>query len=61
MRAWETPNGTGPPAATLDPYLEVQVVERRADWARILCSNGWEAWVDGRRLLVADGSAAATR
>jgi hypothetical protein len=56
MRAWETPNGTGPPAATLDPYLEVQVVERRNDWARIVCSNGWEAWVDGRRLLVADGS-----
>jgi hypothetical protein len=56
MRAWETPNGTGPPAATLDPYLEVQVVERRADWARILCSNGWVAWVDGRRLLVADGT-----
>ena len=55
-RAWETPNGTGPPAATLDPYLEVQVVERRADWARIVCSNGWEAWVDGRRLLVADGA-----
>ena len=56
MRAWETPNGTGPAAATLDPYLEVQVVERRADWARIMCSNGWGAWVDGRRLLVADGT-----
>jgi hypothetical protein len=56
MRAWETPNGSGPPAATLDPYLEVQVVERRADWARIVCSNGWGAWVDGRRLLVADGA-----
>jgi hypothetical protein len=56
MRAWDTPNGTGPPAATLDPYLEVQVIERRADWARIVCSNGWGAWVDGRRLVAADGA-----
>jgi hypothetical protein len=55
MRAWETPDGTGPPAATLDAHLEVQVVERRADWARIVCSNGWGAWVDARRLLAAGG------
>jgi hypothetical protein len=26
-------------------------VERRTDWARIVCSNGWTAWVDARRLV----------
>ena len=50
-RAWETPDGSGPAAARLDPGLEVQVVERKDDWAKILCSNGWAAWVDGRRLV----------
>lgn len=56
-RAWETPDGSGPAAARLDPGLEVQVVERKDDWAKILCSNGWEAWVDGRKLV---GMTAAT-
>jgi len=32
----------------LDPGLPVQLAERRGDWARVVCSNGWEAWVDGR-------------
>jgi hypothetical protein len=29
------------------------VTERQDDWARIQCSNGWEAWVDGRQLGLA--------
>jgi hypothetical protein len=41
--------------ATLDPGLEVQVVERRAHLAHIICSNGWTTWVDAR-LLVTDGT-----
>ena len=34
----------------LDPGLEVQVLEQQGDWAKILCSNGWSAWVDARQL-----------
>jgi hypothetical protein len=35
----------------LDPGLDVQVVDQRGDWAKVLCSNGWSAWVDARQLL----------
>jgi hypothetical protein len=35
----------------LDPGLDVQVVEQQGEWAKILCSNGWSAWVDARQLL----------
>ena len=38
-------------AARLDGGLDVQQLERKGDWARIECSNGWIAWVDGRRLV----------
>ncbi len=58
LPAWPVPDGTGAPAATLDPGLDVEVTERRADWAHIKCSNGWEAWVDGRRLVEAGASSA---
>jgi hypothetical protein len=27
------------------------LLERRGEWAHVRCSNGWEAWVDGRRLV----------
>ena len=45
---WAEP---GAPPVTLDPFLPVQVLEWREGWARIACSNGWEAWVDGRTLV----------
>jgi hypothetical protein len=51
LPAWAGPDGSTPPAANLDPGLDVMVLERRADWALVRCSNGWEAWVDGRRLV----------
>jgi hypothetical protein len=35
----------------LAPGLPVQVVEREDQWARIVCSNGWVAWVDANRLV----------
>ncbi|MDT9683515.1 hypothetical protein RND61_15810 [Streptomyces sp. TRM76323] len=50
MPAWETP-GTARPTVPLDPFLPVRLLERTGDWARILCSNGWSAWVDGRLLV----------
>ncbi|MDI3408804.1 hypothetical protein [Streptomyces cavernicola] len=50
LATWSAPDATRPMVA-LDPLLPVQVIERRGDWARALCSNGWSAWVDGRLLL----------
>jgi hypothetical protein len=38
-------------AARLDARLEVQLLERRGEWAHVECSNGWTAWVDARRLV----------
>jgi hypothetical protein len=38
-------------AAHLDGGLDVKQLERKGDWARIECSNGWIAWVDARRLV----------
>lgn len=64
--AWEAPDPERP-TVPLDPLLPVQVVERLGDWARVLCANGWSAWVDGRRLVsvpvdppAADGPPART-
>jgi hypothetical protein len=58
LAAWSGPDGSGPPAASLDPGLDVMVLESRGEWAHIRCSNGWEAWVDGRRLIVSQPSPA---
>ncbi|WP_432165897.1 hypothetical protein [Streptomyces sp. bgisy031] len=50
MPAWEEPD-VSRPTQPLDPLLPVELVERRADWGRIVCANGWSAWVDGRLLV----------
>lgn len=55
MSAWDAPDPARSPVAQLDPWLPVRVLERRPDgWAHVLCSNGWSAWVDGRRLRPRD-------
>jgi hypothetical protein len=66
MAAWEVPDASQPTVA-LDPLLPVQLVERHGDWGRVVCSNGWSAWVDGRCLVAvpqdppaADGPLART-
>ena len=51
LDARATPDPTAAVATRLDPGLDVQVLEYRNDWARVACSNGWETWVDGRRLV----------
>jgi hypothetical protein len=51
LPAYTAPDPTQAPVAQLDPGLDVQLLERRADWAHVVCSNGWEAWVDARRLV----------
>jgi hypothetical protein len=57
LNAWERPDPTLHPVAPLDPRLPVIVFERTGDWAHIRCSNGWEAWTDGRALDEAVASA----
>ncbi|GHH14430.1 hypothetical protein [Streptomyces lanatus] len=50
MPAWQAPDPARP-TVPLDAFLPVQLVERRGDWGRVLCANGWSAWVDGRFLV----------
>ncbi|MEV6670273.1 hypothetical protein [Streptomyces sp. NPDC051162] len=50
LPAWAAPDAavrTEP----LDPLLPVRLLDRRGDWGRVLCSNGWTAWVDSRPLV----------
>lgn len=51
MPAWSSSDPGPDPVASLDPDLDVEVLEWSGDWARVRCSNGWEAWVDGRQLV----------
>ncbi|MER6352549.1 hypothetical protein ABT186_12045 [Streptomyces sp. NPDC001634] len=50
LPAWETPDPSRP-AAPLAALLPVQLLDRRGDWSRIMCENGWSTWVDGRLLV----------
>lgn len=53
--AWTAPDPTAAPTNSLDPWLEVRVIEFRLDgWAHIECANSWTAWVDGRVLHPVD-------
>ncbi|MER5203711.1 hypothetical protein [Streptomyces sp. NPDC002825] len=61
LPAWEAPD-PGLPTAPLDAFLPVRLVDRTGDWGRVLCSNGWTAWVDARLLVsVPDDPPAAGR
>ncbi len=51
MAAWAAPDPTRAPMVTLAGRLELVVVERAGDWARVAAVNGWTGWVDGRRLV----------
>ena len=53
MRAWAAPDPAGPVVANLAPGLPIQVAEVRGAWARVVCSNGWVGWIDGRLIGVA--------
>jgi hypothetical protein len=57
--SWPRPDPQATTGPRIEGGLEVQVVDRLGDWAKVTFSNGWTAWVDGR-LLVA-GSATAAR
>ena len=49
-QAWAQPDPTAAAVATIEQHTGVQVLERYGDWARVLCSNGWSGWIDGREL-----------
>ncbi|MBV9101596.1 MAG: hypothetical protein JOZ46_12770 [Candidatus Dormibacteraeota bacterium] len=53
LRAWAAPDPAGPVVANLAPGLPIQVAEVRGAWARVICSNGWVGWIDGRLIGVA--------
>ena len=53
LRAWGAPDPSGPVVANLAPGLPIQVAEVRGAWARVICSNGWTGWIDGRIIGVA--------
>jgi Bacterial SH3 domain len=53
MQAWAAPDPNGAIVATLGGGLPIQITEVRGAWARVLCSNGWTGWVDGRIIGVA--------
>jgi hypothetical protein len=53
LRAWSAPDPSGPVVANLAPGLPIQVAEVRGAWARVICSNGWTGWIDGRIIGVA--------
>lgn len=51
-QAWQEPDPTSAHTGTLDARLPVQLLERRGEWAHVVCSNGWSAWIDARDLTV---------
>ena len=53
LRAWGAPDPSGPVVANLAPGLPIQIAEVRGAWARVICSNGWTGWIDGRIIGVA--------
>ncbi|MFD8707355.1 hypothetical protein ACFV1W_33025 [Kitasatospora sp. NPDC059648] len=50
MSAWAAPDPSLKAVTRIDARVELHVLERAGDWAHIVCSNGWSAWVDGRRI-----------
>jgi hypothetical protein len=51
MPFWSAPEASAAAAGRLDPRVPVVIAEQRGDWARVVCSNGWSGWVDGRALI----------
>ncbi len=49
---WSEPDAAQPIGPSLPGRSAVRVLRWWGDWAQIECSNGWTAWIDGRRLDV---------
>jgi hypothetical protein len=50
LDSWPRPDPLVAVGPHIDGGLEVQVVDRLGDWAKVAFNNGWTAWVDGRLL-----------
>ena len=50
IRTWPVADPAAPPGPEIDAGVEVSILERQGDWTRVVCANGWSAWVDGRDL-----------
>ncbi|CAN5703170.1 hypothetical protein BH24CHL5_BH24CHL5_05230 [soil metagenome] len=50
MAAWDAPDPARAPVATLAPGVQLSILEQQGAWARVMGSNGWTGWVDGRLL-----------
>lgn len=59
MPTWPSP-GSSSAGPRLDPHLPVQLRRELGDWAEIVCSNGWGAWVDRRKLVPAPSRTASS-
>jgi hypothetical protein len=51
MAAWDAPDPSRPPMVNLAPGVQLSVAEQQGAWARVIGSNGWTGWVDGRLLV----------
>jgi RsiW-degrading membrane proteinase PrsW (M82 family) len=51
MAAWDSPDPTRQPIVTLAAGVQLVVAEELGAWARVVGSNGWSGWVDGRLLV----------
>lgn len=59
LQAWREPDPSVPAVADVQAGVQMQLLERRGAWARVLFSNGWSGWVDGRRMVEAAPAAPA--
>ncbi len=53
LPTWDVPDPARPPGPHLEAGLPVEVVQVQGGWTLVRCSNSWEAWVDGSRLVPA--------
>jgi len=51
MAAWAAPHPSQAAVAHLAPGVQLMLVEEQGAWARVVGSNDWVGWVDGRLLI----------
>lgn len=53
LSMWDQPEPSSEPSHRLDPWLEVELTERRGGWARVVFENGFAGWVEASELVPA--------
>jgi hypothetical protein len=51
LAAWDAPDPSRPPMVTLAAGVQLSIIEQSGAWSRVMGSNGWTGWVDGRLLV----------